>query len=166
MKLKLAFSSRWPITDTMKFERSFHSNLRLSLRDKRDLLREALVVWLYEADRGFLIGETYGVRVTRREVEVDPDEAASDMRPFIGRKAIYVYSAAILPRFRGQGLSKVLKANFLGRAVGAGFELAIGHAQEGASLAVNEHFGAVRGRKHADWCGTGSAYWFYSLPLR
>src|SRR5713226_6174006 len=102
MKLRLAFTSRWPISSTMKFERSFHPNLRLSLRDKRELLRQALVVWLYEADRRFLIGETYGVRVTRKEVE-ESDEASPDLRAFIGRKAIYVYSTAILPRFRGQG---------------------------------------------------------------
>ena len=88
------------------------------------------------------------------------------MRPFVGRKAIYVYSTAIIPTFRGQGLAKVLKANFLGRAVASGFEVAIGHAKEGASLAVNEYFGATRSQKHVDWYGTGSAYWFYSLPLR
>ncbi len=37
--MKLAFRSSWrPLRETMIFERLFHSKLRMTLADKRDLL--------------------------------------------------------------------------------------------------------------------------------
>jgi len=56
-ELKLAFASTWPLKETMVFERLFHPELRVSLGDKRDIVRDAIAVWMYDATRGTLIGE-------------------------------------------------------------------------------------------------------------
>ncbi len=62
--IRLAFTDRWPLRETMIFERRYHPELAMSLADKRDVLQErnALAVWMYvPGRRRRLIGETYGV---------------------------------------------------------------------------------------------------------
>jgi GNAT superfamily N-acetyltransferase len=148
----------------MVFEREcFHPKLRMSLGDKRAVLRGALAVWMH--DGRSLIGETYGVPIA--SALDDPDEEGyGDLLPFRRRAAIYVYSTAIRPRWQGKGLGKVLKAYFLGRTTQAGYRVAVGHAKEGASSALNEAFGARLGARHANWFGTGEPYRFYEMALR
>jgi len=51
-ELKLAFASTWPLRETMVFERLFHPNLRVSLSEKRNILRDAIAIWMYEPTRG------------------------------------------------------------------------------------------------------------------
>ena len=60
MKLRLAFTDRWPLRRTMVFEGRYHRELAMSLRDKRDVLHErgAVAVWMYESGRRRLLGET------------------------------------------------------------------------------------------------------------
>lgn len=161
----LGFRDRWPLRATMRFERVYHPALRMSLADKRATFAEpgALAVWMYDAGRRALIGETYGVPAAA--VVGDDQEGAADVAPFVRRPALYVLSMTILPGFQGQGYGTILKAYLLGRAVQAGYEIAIGHAREGASAALNVKFGARLGTRHPDWYGTGEAYRFYVMGL-
>lgn len=149
----------------MAFERVYHPNLRMSLAEKRELLGEpgALRVWMYDLRRRRLIGETYGVPLAA--AFADGDEGATDVTPFVRQPALYVFSTTILPAFQAQGYGKILKANLLGRAAQAGYRVVLGHAREGASCALNVGFGAVLGRRHPNWYGTGAAYRFYVLRL-
>ena len=139
----LLFASRWSLAQTMVFEREcFHPKLRMSIGDKRDLLQDALAVWMH--DGRTLIGETYGTPIQCALKDSDEDGRA-DLLPYRRRAVIYVYSTAIRPRWQGRGLSKILNAYFLGRATQAGYRIAIGHAKEGASCALNRSFGARLG---------------------
>lgn len=136
--------------------------------DKRDLVRgrDALAVWMYEPGRRRrLIGESYGTPVEDVLAEED-DEGKADLRRFEGCRALYVYSTTILQRYEGQGFGKILKAYVLGRAFEAGYQWVVGHAKEGASVALNRFFGAKLLRRHVNWSDTGDAYRFYELKLR
>jgi len=93
-------------------------------------------------------------------------EGDEDLLPFAKERALYVYSTTVLRRYEGRGLGTILKAYVLGRAFQAGYRLAVGHAREGASVALNVRFGAELGRRHPNWYGTGDAYRFYALRLR
>lgn len=168
--IRVAFTDHWALRETMVFERRYHRGLAMSLADKRDLLRErgAIAVWMYAPGRRRrrrLIGESYGIPVRALLAEDDDGEGDEDLQPFTKERALYVYSTTVLRRYEGRGLGTILKAYVLGRAFEAGYRWAIGHAKEGASVALNLRFGAELGRRHANWYGTGDAYRFYMLKL-
>ena len=125
----------------------------------------ALKVWMYEPHRRQLIGETYGVPVQAVLAEED-NEGKADLRPFARQRALYVYSTTILRPYEGRGRGAILKAYLLGRAFEAGYRWVVGHAKEGASVALNRRFGAALRRRHANWYGTGEPYRFYVRKLR
>ena len=161
--MKLAFASSWPLAATMVFDRLYHPNLRQTVAQKRDVLRTAITVWMYDASRRALIGEAYG---TPAEDAMDGGEGDDDIGRYRGRTAFYVYSTTILPRFQGRRLGTILKAHHLGLIRQAGFRVVIGHAREGASVALNVGFGATLLTRHPDWHRTGEGYRFYELGLR
>jgi len=166
--IQLAFTDRWPLRETLVFEDRYHPNLAMDLRDKRELLGEpgAVPVWMYEPGPPRRpIGETYGVPVPVVLAEED-DEVKEDLRPFAKARALYVYSTTVLPEYEGRGFGQIIKAYLRGRARGAGYRWVVGHAKEGASVALNLRFGAKLGRRHPNWSDTGEPYRFYSLKLR
>ena len=148
----------------MVFDRLYHPNLRQTVAEKRDVLRRAIAVWLYDATRRTLIGEAYGTSAA--DAAEDDGEGHDDIVRYRRRKAFYVYSTTILPRWEGRGLGTILKAHHLGRIRQAGYRSVIGHARDGASVALNRRFGAKLLTRHPDWHGTGDLYRFYELGLR
>jgi len=88
--MRLAFTNRWPLAETLVFEHRYHENLAMSLAEKREVLREpgALAVWMYEPGRRRrLVGETYGVPVRAVLAEED-DEGKEDLRPIAKKRAL------------------------------------------------------------------------------
>jgi GNAT superfamily N-acetyltransferase len=166
--IRLAFTDRWPLRETLVFERRYHPKLAMSLRDKRELLHEpgALAVWMYEpGPPRRLIGETYGVPV-QSALDEEDDEGKDDLEPFAKDRALYVYSTTVVPAYEGRGFGTIVKAYLLGCAFNAGYRWVVGHAREGASVALNQRFGAELRRRHPNWSETGDPYWFYTLKLR
>ena len=147
----------------MIFDRLYHPNLQQTIPEKRDVLQRAIAVWMYDATRRTLIGEAYGTSAD--DAAEDDGEGHDDIVRYGRRRAFYVYSTTVLPRFQGRGLGKILKAHHLGRMRQAGYRYAIGHARDGASLALNLRFGAKLLTRHPDWHGTGDLYRFYELRL-
>ena len=91
--MAITFRFHYPIERTMAFEREYHPNLRLSLPEKRELLKSAITIWMLED--GKLVGETYGV----------PWSGKDDMMGFPrDPEAIYCYSNTILRQVPGQRL--------------------------------------------------------------
>jgi len=164
MNIRLSFSSRWNIKETMVFEACFHKNLRLSLSEKRELLKASECVWLYDGRTKNLIGETYGTPVSYALRDVD--EATEDIRRFERLPTLYIYSVAILPRFRGRGFSKILTAYFLGQVAKSGYRWVIAHSRVGPSCELYRAFGARFLSIHRDWYRTGEEYRFWVLRLR
>lgn len=161
--IRIAFARKWDLEETMAFEEVYHSSLRLSLREKIKKLGEAECVWLYDATTMELIGETYGLTV--RGALDRNEEGFVDIQPFLRRRAMYIFSTTILPKFQEKGFGTILKAFFLGVVSQIGFLLVLGHARSGVSVHLNEAFGAQIGKAHPDWCGTGETYYFYTLSL-
>lgn len=151
--MAITFRFRYPIARTMAFEREYHPNLRLTLAEKREILKRAITIWMLED--GKLVGETYGVgwEATKDFTDLprDPD-------------GIYCFSNTILRKYQGKGYGAILKAAFLGR-VSRDFKRVWGHARPGASQALNKKFGARFVRTEKNWFKTGENYKLYVLPL-
>ena len=150
----ITFRFRYPISRTMAFEREYHPNLRLKLREKRQFLKHAITIWMF--DRGKLVGETYGFPLDGR----DEIPAGCPRDPH----SIYCYSNTILKKYQHQGYGRILKAAFIGR-VARDFRRIYGHARPGPSQALNKSFGARLGPTRKNWQGTGEDYRLYVLPL-
>ena len=88
--MAITFRFRYPIARTMAFEREYHPNLRLTLAEKREILKRAITIWMLED--GKLVGETYGVgwEATKDFTDLprDPD-------------GIYCFSNTILRKYQG-----------------------------------------------------------------
>jgi GNAT superfamily N-acetyltransferase len=150
----ITFRFRYPIERTMAFEKEYHPNLRLTVSEKREVLRGAITIWLFNDGR--LAGETYGVPLDGRAGL--PEGCPRDPH------SIYCYSNTILHRYQGQGFGRILKAAFIGR-VSRDFRNIYGHARPGASQALNRSFGAEFLRTYKNWYGTGEDYRLYVVPL-
>ena len=151
--MAITFRFNYPISRTMAFEREYHPNLRLTLPEKRDMLKRAITIWMFED--GKLVGETYGLPLGGR-----------DVMPGCPRDphSIYCYSNTILAEYKGEGYGSILKAAFIGR-VANDFTRIWGHARPGASQALNKKFGARFLRAEKNWFQTSEDYKLYVLRL-
>jgi len=138
----------------MEFEKEYHHNLRFTLHEKRQLLKNAVTIWMF--DHGRIVGESYGVPLNR--ISEIPEGCPRDAG------SIYCYSTTILSMFQRKGYGRILKAAFIGR-VARDFRKIYGHARPGASQALNESFGARLSTTYKDWYGTGEDYRLYVLAL-
>jgi hypothetical protein len=150
----ITFRFKYPISRTMVFEKEYHPNLQFSLREKRQLLKNAITIWMF--NRGIIVGESYGVPLN--QIGEIPEGCPHDP------KSIYCYSTTILSRYQGNGYGRILKAAFIGR-VARDFHTIYGHARPGASQTLNKSFGARLRRTYKDWYGTGEDYRLYVLSL-
>lgn len=154
--MKLEFRRDLPVEQTMAFEALFHDNLAFDREEKADLLADSSVkLWLLVD--GILAGETYGMAVP------DIGEELEGCQAYQRDDVFYVYSIAILPEFQGKGLAKILKAYSLGMIFGEGFKAVIDHAHEGASLHLNQLFGARVISEHRNWYETGETYYLNEI---
>lgn len=146
----------------MAFESEYHKNLQYDLAGKRELRNTpgALFVWMFVDDD--LVGESYGIPLAHLD---EPIEGLSKLSKKQKRVGIYCYSNTILTPFQKKGFGTVLKAHWLGLAVGKGFEVVFGHARLGGSQALNAKFGAVFLRNFPNWSQTGEAYRLYRMTL-
>jgi hypothetical protein len=138
----------------MAFELEYHPNLRLSLPEKREMLKRAITIWMFVA--GQLVGETYGIPLDGRD-----DMPGCPRDPH----SIYCYSNTILGKHKGWGYGSILKAAFIGR-VSRDFCRIYGHARPGASQALNKKFGARFLHTYRNWFMTGEDYKLYVLSLQ
>jgi hypothetical protein len=158
----ITFSYDLPLEQTMAFEAVYHEALQLDLCEKKELrdLPGAIFAWMFID--GELAGESYGVPLTSCD---EPIEGLANITDIERRAGIYCYSNTILPPFQKQGMGTILKAHWLGLAVGNRFHIVYGHARPGGSQALNAKFGAVFLESFPDWSGTGEEYKLYRLVL-
>lgn len=159
----IKFNYAVPLQQTMAFEAVYHEALQLDLSEKGQFwdLPGSIFVWMYVD--GHLAGESYGFPIASPR---EPIKGLSEL-PDSGKNAgIYCYSNTVLPLFQKQGLGTILKAHWLGLAVGRGFQTVYGHARPGASQALNAKFGARFLDTFPDWSGSGEEYRMYRLALK
>jgi GNAT superfamily N-acetyltransferase len=154
----ITFKEYMPTDETMEFEGIFEENLQLDEDEKDKLLNAGVPLWMFVD--GELAGETYGVsmRFLREKEEIEDCTGEAD-------STCYCYSTALLSRFRGKGLGKILKAHWLGMMRGACQVRIVGHATSPEAVHLNKIFGAQFGAIHKDWFGTKRSAIFYWINL-
>lgn len=157
--MKIEFSGKVPIDETMVFDELFESGLALPLKEKKALLENAICIWMIID--GVLAGETFAFKVSELPEEI---EGVLDMG-IDPEATAYCYSTAILSAYQGEGLSKILKAYFLGCLKGKGFKTVIGHARNGISMEMNRRFGAETIKIFNPWYGTNIDHHLYKIEL-
>lgn len=150
----VTFRFHYPISRTMAFEKEYHPNLRLTLSDKRWLLKKTISIWMFVD--GKLAGETYGMPLL--------DKVNRPLGCPYDPESIYCYSNTILGPYKGHGYGTILKAAFLGHVSGK-FRRVFGHARPGPSQALNRKFGARFLATRINWYNTGEDYKLYVLDL-
>lgn len=160
---QIRFDYAVPLEETMDFEAVYHPGLQLDLEQKREVWETpgAFFVWMYVD--GVLAGESYGIPLTSSS---DLIEDLLLLPKNEKEKAVCCFSNTILPAFQGKGYGSILKAHWLGLAVGRGFDVVYGHARPGGSQALNAKFGAVFFEDLPDWSGSGEDYKKYRLELK
>lgn len=166
----IVFKMYPPIEDTMIMEQEFDEETRMSLEEKKDLLKQAIVCGIYFNYQ--LIGEWYGFKLECLP-EKDPEDqyCPGDDFPKFGTKSysrmwtFYCYSNGLKKEFQRQGYGSILKAHMLGYLRALGFGTVIGHSHENGSIQLNERFGAKRIHCFNNWYETGHRYWLYEINL-
>jgi hypothetical protein len=150
----------------MAFEAVYPQVQQLCLSDKKRIwdAHGSLFVWMYIDQE--LVGETYGIPLATTITGFNDLPGLVDLTDQEKKSAIYCYSNTILPSFQHQGLGAILKAHWLGLAVGQGFGTVYGHARPGGSQALNAKFGAAFLDSFPNWGGCGEEYKMYRLRLR
>ncbi len=141
--------------ETMIFESLFEPELALDEEEKEEILNHSIAAWMFV--NGQLIGETYGILLgdSDEEIEDTKDEEEG---------VVYCYSTAILPQAQGQGLSKILKAYWLGHIVEFG-DTVVGHATTEGAYKLNRFFGAEFSVHHENWYRTKRKADYYRIKL-
>jgi ribosomal protein S18 acetylase RimI-like enzyme len=156
----VTFHRTCKLKDTMVFEKLFKPSLRLTFRDKKDLLFKECEWRTWMFINGQLMGETYAVRLSKSTEKIE------GCNWFTKDSTAYIYSTAILPDYQGQGYGALLKAYFLGLlSADKTLHYAVGHAYEGASIRMCEHFGAIPMRRFNNWYKTGRSVVLYQQFL-
>lgn len=162
-----------PLEETMIFETMYHENLQFSLEEKSELfLKGVRPIYLmkdYEGDlptKSNLVGETYGIDMDCLE---EPIEGITEdlLAKFKATPLLsaYVYSTTIITPYQNMGLGKIIKAALLGYYSSSSYQHVFGHCRNGASMSLNQYFGADMIQHFDDWYGTGERYWLYHLKL-
>ena len=147
--------------DTAVFEAAYEPALRLDPAFKVQVLR-ASDTTVYMFVDGVMAGETYGASPSA--LGLWADEELEDTNPF-DRASCYCYSTTVLPAFQGKGLGKLLKAFWLGKAAGRGYDRVLGHATSEGIVGLLRGFGAEFSTVHKNWQGSPRTAVFYTISL-
>ncbi len=147
----------------MAFEAVYPEALQLDLSQKVKFWEKPGSIFAWVLADGEIAGESYGFPLVNSNEQI---AGLVDLTENEKKSGIYFYSNTILPSFQGQGLGTILKAHWLGLALGRGFDVVYGHARPGASQALNARFGALFLKRFPNWAGTGEEYRLYCLALK
>lgn len=165
--MKIKFTNDVSLEDSLVFEKVYPENLQWDLDGKQELKDDGTkFLYMVDEDTGKLIGEAYFLPLdTMEDWPSDEEQPEDGLGPYYGKSAVYAFSTTILPEYQGKGYGRILKAYCLGYWKANGFELAIGHARDGASLSLQEFFGAEVVGRFDNWYQTGEAYNLYIQKL-
>lgn len=163
----IKFTNDVSLEDSLVFEQVYPENLQWDLEGKQELKDEGTeFLYMVDEDSGELMGEAYFLPLDNMK-DWPPDEEQSEdgLGPYYGKNAMYASSTTILPKYQGKGYGRLLKAYCLGLWKGRGFELALGHARDGASLSLQEFFGGKTVERFSNWFQTNECYNLYLQKL-
>lgn len=165
--MSVKFTKDVSLESSLIFESVYPENLQWSLEDKQELKDDGTeFMYMEDAETGELIGEAYFLPLdTMKEWPADEEQPEDGLGPWYGENCVYAFSTTILPDFQGKGYGKLLKAYCLGLWKERGFEYAVGHARDGASMGLQEYFGAKSIGRFDNWYQTGETYNLYLQKL-
>jgi GNAT superfamily N-acetyltransferase len=165
--MNIKFTNEVTLEDSLVFEKVYPENLQWDLDSKQELKDDGTeFLYMVDGDTGTLIGEAYFLPLDTMEDWLPDEEQPEDgLGPYYGKNAMYAFSTTILPEYQGKGLGKTLKAYCLGLWKGRGFYSALGHARDGASLALQQSFGAEVVETFPTWYGGDEPYNLYFQKL-
>ena len=165
--MKIGFTNEVSIEDSLVFEKVYPENLQWNLEDKNELKEDGVeFLYMKDGDTNELVGEAYFIPLDdMKDWPPDEEQEEDGLGPYYDKNAMYAFSTTILPEFQGKGYGKILKAYCLGLWKGRGFDLAVGHARDGVSLALQEGFGAKVVETFLMWYGGSEPYNLYIQAL-
>lgn len=165
--MRIKFTSDVSLEDSLVFESVYPENLQWDLEGKQELKDDGTeFLYMVDADTGELIGEAYFLPLdTMKDWSADEEQPEDGLGPYYGKNAMYAFSTTILPAYQGKGYGRLMKSYCLGYWKGNGFNLAVGHARDGASLFLQEFFGAEVVERFDNWYQTGETYNLYLQQL-
>ena len=165
--MSIKFTKEVSIEDSLVFEKVYPENLQWGLSDKEQLKEDGVeFLYMVDGETGSLIGEAYYIPLDEmKDWEPDEEQTEDGLNDWYGKNAMYPFSTTILTDFQGKGYGKLLKSYCLGLWKSMGYDFAVGHARDGASLKLQEYFGAKVIDKFSNWYQTGEIYNLYLQKL-
>jgi len=165
--MEIKFTNEVSLEDSLVFEKVYPENLQWDLNGKQELKDDGTeFLYMVDGDSGELIGEAYFLPLdTMKDWPPDEEQLEDGLEPYYGHNAMYAFSTTILPEYQGKGYGRLLKAYCLGLWKARGYDLAVGHARYGASLALQQSFGAEVVETFDNWFLTGETYYLYSQKI-
>lgn len=165
--MSIKFTNDVSLEDSLVFEKVYPENLQWDLESKQELKDEGTeFLYMVDGDTGALIGEAYFLPLdTMKDWPPDEEQAEDGLGPWYGKECIYAFSTTILPKFQGKGYGKLLKAYCLGLWKESGYHYAVGHARNGASMKLQDFFGARIVKTFSNWYQTKEDYNLYVQPI-
>lgn len=165
--MRIKFTKDISLEDSLVFEKVYPENLQWDLESKQELKDDGTeFLYMVDGENGALIGEAYFLPLDIME-DWDPDEEQLEdgLGPWYGKNAIYPFSTTILSEYQNKGYGKMLKAYCLGLWKARGYDYAVGHARDGASLSLQEFFGAEVVNQFDNWYNCNEVYYLYMQKL-
>jgi GNAT superfamily N-acetyltransferase len=165
--MKIKFTNDVSIEDSLVFEKVYPENLQWNLESKQELKDDGTeFLYMVDGDTGELIGEAYFLPLdTMEDWDADEEQTEDGLGPWYGKNCIYPFSTTILEKFQGKGFGKLLKSYCLGLWKARGYDYAVGHARDGASIGLQQYFGAEVIGSFPNWYQTGECYSLYLQKL-
>ena len=165
--MRIKFTNDVSLEDSLVFESIYPENLQWDLEGKQELKDDGTeFLYMVDGDTGALIGEAYFLPLdTMEEWPADEEQAEDGLGPWYGKNAIYPFSTTILTEYQNKGYGKLLKSYCLGLWKARGYDYAVGHARDGASMKLQEYFGAEVVETFDNWFLTGETYYLYSQKI-
>lgn len=165
--MNIIFTDEVSLQDSLIFEKVYPENLQWDLEGKQELKDEgAKFLYLKDAETGALIGESYFLPLDNmNDWDADEEQPEDGLTNWYGKNCMYAFSTTILPEYQSKGYGKILKAYCLGLWKQMGFDAAVGHARDGASIKLQLFFGAKVESRFDNWYLTGETYNMYFQKL-
>lgn len=165
--MSIKFTNDVSLEESLVFESVYPDNLQWDLAGKQELKDDGTeFLYMIDGNTGELIGEAYFLPLdTMEEWPADDEQVEDGLGPWYWKNCIYAFSTTILKSYQGNGYGKILKAYCLGLWKARGYDYAIGHARDGASMGLQEYFGAKVIAHFDNWYQTGETYNLYLQNL-
>lgn len=154
--------------DLMKIEnKCFHPNLQEPWSNKLTLIIDSQIcLFVFDKSRN-IVGECYSLDFKNKYHFGETDCYWRGLRKLYSRrKTIYVYSFAVLERYRKQGIGKNLIRSTIAIAKHKGYSFLIAHVKDGSAVKIFQELGAKILHHNNDWSGTGATHRFCEIKLK